>query len=155
MSLKKIVFYWGLVLIWMCVIFLFSSNPAQKSDNQSLFVIEMINKAANSLGFQGELLDDSWNYFIRKIAHGWEYAVLCMLLYLAVSALGFADKKLFLSALLICMLYAVTDEIHQMFVPGRAAKVMDVMIDTSGGFLGLVFMKIIEVLWHKKRIIRE
>lgn len=138
----------------MCVIFQFSSEPAKQSDTKSLFVIQEINKVANSFGFTGEFLDNNWNNFIRKIAHAWEYAVLCILLYLAVSALGIKDKKLLLGSLLICLIYAITDEFHQAFVPGRAARVTDVMIDTSGGFIGLVIMKIGES-FPRKKIIKE
>jgi len=155
MNFKKASFYWLLVIAWMCIIFLFSSKPAQQSDTQSLFVIQEINKLANSFGFQGELLDNNWNYFIRKSAHAWEYAVLCMLLYLAVSALGARGKKLFLGALLVCIIYAITDEIHQAFVPGRAARVTDVIIDTAGGFLGLIIMRILNDLWQKRRRVME
>jgi len=155
MDFKKAITYWLLVIIWMYVIFHFSSEPAKQSDTQSLFVIQVINKASNSFGFTGELLDNNWNNFIRKTAHASEYAMLCILLYLAVSALGVKDKKLFLSALLICLIYAVTDEIHQAFVPGRAARVTDVMIDTSGGFAGLIIISIGNFFSWGKKIIRE
>lgn len=41
-------------------------------------------------------------------------------------------------ALLICVLYAISDEIHQHFVPGRGAQVKDVLIDSAGASVGIV-----------------
>ncbi len=43
-----------------------------------------------------------------------------------------SNKKIILITVLICFLYAVSDEIHQYFVPGRACRMLDVIIDTSG-----------------------
>jgi VanZ family protein len=46
--------------------------------------------------------------------------------------------RLFLLALLICILYAISDEIHQMFIPGRSGQVSDVLIDSTGGLVGIL-----------------
>lgn len=43
-----------------------------------------------------------------------------------------------LLALATCIVYAVSDEIHQLFVPGRGAQVKDVMIDSTGAFAGII-----------------
>ncbi|MGE5472672.1 MAG: VanZ family protein [Ignavibacteriales bacterium] len=156
MDLKRVIIYWFLAIIWMSIIFQFSSKPAIQSDTQSLFVIQEINRIANNFGFKGEFLNNGWNYFIRKIAHTLEYAVLGMLLCLALSSTGIKDKKLFLYSILICLIYAVTDEIHQAFVPGRAAKVTDVLIDTFGGFIGIGLTSLLaHFKWHNGRIIKE
>lgn len=40
-------------------------------------------------------------------------------------------------SLLICILYAISDEIHQVFVPGREAQVKDVIIDSGGAAVGI------------------
>lgn len=48
--------------------------------------------------------------------------------------------RMFLITVAICFLYAISDEIHQYFVPGRACRVFDVLIDTSGSaFFCLVY----------------
>ena len=50
------------------------------------------------------------------------------------------NRKMFLITILICFLYALSDEIHQSFVPGRACRALDVLIDTSGSaFFCLVY----------------
>lgn len=142
MDFKKAINYWLLVAVWMVVIFQFSDKPAQRSDTQSLFIIKQINIIANNLGFKGELLNNDWNYFVRKAAHTCEYAMLGILLFLAFSSTGIVNKKLLVYTILICVIYAVTDEIHQAFVPGRAAKVTDVLIDTFGSLIGIGLIKV-------------
>lgn len=54
--------------------------------------------------------------------------------------------KLFKIALLICIPDAISDEVHQLFIPGRAGQVRDVIIDSAGAVVGisrsLVFEKL-------------
>ena len=70
-----------------------------------------------------------WDLALRKIAHAAEYAVLGALL---AARLG---KEL--PAVAIGIAYAVTDEVHQAFVPGRQGAVMDVLIDAVGVLIGV------------------
>ena len=75
---------------------------------------------------------------VRKTAHFTEYAVLGFFTYKAVSCDVKDRKKAVLIAQLISTGYASTDEIHQLFVPGREGKVFDVMIDSCGAFCGIM-----------------
>jgi VanZ family protein len=50
---------------------------------------------------------------------------------------GVKVKKSFIITFIFCFLYAVSDEVHQIFVPGRAFAIRDIIIDTSGAALGL------------------
>ena len=85
---------------------------------------------------------DEIHYLFRKCAHLTEYAVLALLLWRALRRpvkndsrpWGWREARL---ALGIVMLYATTDEFHQLFVPERTGLVSDVFIDTSGGAAGL------------------
>jgi VanZ like family len=70
-----------------------------------------------------------WDLALRKIAHGAEYAVLGFLL---VRALGHE-----VGALAAGIAYAISDEVHQSFVPGRQAAVLDVLVDTAGVAVGV------------------
>lgn len=74
--------------------------------------------------------DLSYDYPLRKVAHLFEYGVLFALLRRA----GLARA----SALVFCVLYAVTDEWHQSFVPGRRGAATDVLIDALGALTGLL-----------------
>ncbi len=77
-----------------------------------------------------------WDLVLRKLAHVTEYAVLAALLFRAFGG-GRApsrDRLLWLSCAL-AVLYAVTDELHQRFVPGRTPALADVVIDAAGAVL--------------------
>ena len=46
--------------------------------------------------------------------------------------------KMFLISILICTIYALTDEIHQIFVPGRGAQLSDIATDAAGAAVGIL-----------------
>lgn len=73
---------------------------------------------------------------LRKVAHASEYLILTILLIVALTNSGIKGKKTFIIALLICFLYACTDEYHQTFVNGRTGQFIDTLIDTLGGIVG-------------------
>lgn len=135
MKCKKIYLKWILVLTWMIVIFLFSSDPAVVSDEKSGFVLEMLNDLGVDLNSSfGELA----NFIIRKAAHFTEYFILYLLLFNALKD-KYSFRKALIMSLTITFLYACSDEVHQIFVPGREGRFRDVLIDTSGGiFAGLL-----------------
>ncbi|MDX6397444.1 MAG: hypothetical protein QOJ43_852 [Gaiellaceae bacterium] len=71
----------------------------------------------------------TWDLVLRKLAHGVEFAVLGALLLRALR-----DE---LPALVAGIAYAVTDELHQHFVPGRVGAPLDVLFDSVGVALGI------------------
>jgi VanZ family protein len=76
-----------------------------------------------------------WDTALRKVAHAGEYAVLGALLVRATGRAGLAVG--------IGVVYAVSDEIHQTFVAGRAGTPVDVAIDTAGVLVGvLLWMRV-------------
>jgi VanZ family protein len=77
-----------------------------------------------------------WDLVLRKLAHATEYAILGALLVRATGRPGLA--------LGLGVLYAVSDEIHQVFVPGRHGAPLDVAIDAVGVAVGIV-------LWQSTR----
>jgi len=69
-----------------------------------------------------------------------------------VLLLKFKDiNKKPLFAFLICVIYAISDEIHQLFVPGRTGQLKDVIIDSSGSFVGIAIVIIVIKLLEMKR----
>jgi VanZ family protein len=74
-----------------------------------------------------------WDLALRKIAHAAEYAVLGALLARAVRRPALAAA--------LGVLYAVSDEVHQAFVPGRLGSPIDVAIDAVGVIAGVVIWK--------------
>ena len=72
-----------------------------------------------------------------KVLHVGEYAVLGYLVARALGNYGLTKKKLFIRALALCVLYGISDEVHQMFVPHRFPSVMDILADGLGSSLGI------------------
>ena len=124
----------------MVFIFVQSALPGDLSGAESNVVVQAIVRLT---GADGAAL----SFFVRKAAHFTEYAVLGGLL--AVCVKDFAARRaaaapgfgrLFWPAWGIGALYAVTDEIHQAFVPERACAVMDMGIDAAGVACGVLIV---------------
>ena len=123
-------FSFTLLFIWMGVIFLFSSEGHDASSSRSDAVIHLIPHASH---WSHELL----TFITRKLAHSFNYFILGILMLNVVrDFVSQARRQVILSGLCV-MLYAVSDEIHQIFVPGRGPLVMDVLIDSVAGVLGI------------------
>lgn len=114
-------------LLLALVIFVFSSFPAEGSDAQSGFFVDTIMLVLPSVTNTHIITT-----IVRKTAHFTEYALLGFFVARAFYAY---DKKMIWSVA-TCIVYAITDEIHQMFVPGRSCKITDVLIDTAGIVFG-------------------
>lgn len=126
-------FKWVLVIVWMAVIFIFSSQTGDASDKNSKFVMYVFNLVGLDLNsFFGDLA----NFVVRKGAHFTEYFILYMFLYNALKD-NFSFKKALIFSIMGVFLYASSDEFHQSFVPERGPSFRDVLVDTSGGILGL------------------
>ena len=123
-----------LLIAWMVVIFVFSAMPAEASDEKSMLIVNILDSLG--LNTQGTLADLA-NHIVRKSAHFIEYALLYFFA-LNLMRYYFTFNKALLMSLAIVFLYACTDEFHQLFVPGRAGRFSDVLIDTSGGFTSMV-----------------
>lgn len=143
-------FFCVLAVLWMLVIFIFSSKPVEESNANSDAVEKVLGHATvsdfsekNEKEVQNFL--DKWRVIVRKAAHVCEYALLCFLIFFGLPS-GWNQKKKFLLAVCGAVVYAISDEIHQLFVPGRAALVSDVFIDLGGAVLGGVFAYVI-ICW--------
>jgi VanZ family protein len=75
----------------------------------------------------------TWDLVLRKIAHAAEFALLGALLLRALS-----DER---AALAAGIAYAVSDEVHQHFVPGRLGSPLDVAIDAVGVAIGVALWR--------------
>ena len=88
-----------------------------------------------------------------KLLHVSEYLVLAVLLARALNN-GIrrkASAALLLTAWGLCVAYAVTDEIHQMFVPGRSPDARDALADACGAALGLLTLQAAQRAWLRPR----
>ena len=150
---KKII-AWTLVVLWMCVIFTFSSQEATESKKTSgktlIKIASTISKDFKKLPPKKQMKKvEPYQKAIRKVAHFTEYAVLGILSYIAF--LLHKKKKIVLSATTLCILYAISDEIHQLFVKGRACRWYDVLIDTAGAMVGiLIIITLFKILKRRR-----
>ena len=109
--------HWLPAIIWMAVIFYFSSLPNLQSG-----------------------LPTAWDMILRKAAHIFEYLVLTLLIWL-----GLRPTKLFRFnklqiVFILAWLYALSDEWHQSFVPTRDGNLFDVGIDSIGIVIGIIIL---------------
>ena len=96
-----------------------------------------------------DALAEAIDYPIRKAAHMTEYAAMGILAFAFLAGYMQKNAKTYLTALLTAALYATSDEIHQLFVPGRAGKFTDVCIDTVGALFGLLVLFLLQKLWER------
>lgn len=137
-----------LAVIWMCVIFSFSAQTQEESGAVSEgFSYRVINTTGRILHLN---IDDARireianaiDHFVRKGAHMTEYAILAILLYIWLGRWQMQHIKTACLAAVLAVVYACSDEFHQLFVPGRAGRVSDVLIDSAGAVLGLALFLI-------------
>ena len=128
--MKKLIIKILLVILWMIVIFCFSNQKATDSTKLSNgFIKNTICKINTS-----ECKIEKFVKPVRKSAHFCVYLILGLLV---INCFG-VNKKYIIYSLIICLLYSIGDEIHQIFVSGRSAEILDVFIDTFGSFIGII-----------------
>jgi len=137
--MKKKHIDWILVIGWMIVIFMFSSQASEASNGNNKFVIYVFNLIGLDLNSIFGTLSD---FIVRKAGHFTEYIILYVLLYRALNKERKVNIKVFIGALLIVFLYACSDEFHQAFVPGRGPAFRDVLIDTCAGLIAFLIIYI-------------
>jgi len=128
---------WAAVIVWMLVIFNLSAQVAEQSNQLSTEVTEIVAGTVGKVKPDAEIDIRNLNHIIRKNAHFFCYLVLGLLAVNAFRRSGFIFLKSLIFSFLLCAIYAVSDEIHQMYVPGRGAQTADVLIDCSGAVAGL------------------
>ena len=141
--LKKVI-YWLLVLVWLVVIYTFSAHNGTVSTNESKSftstAIGTIAKTAQKMGMIEEIptgkeveqLVKKINPFTRKLAHFSIYFVLGLLIMMALTPYQMPLWVQLMLTILLCFIYAMTDEFHQTFVSGRNGTFVDCIIDTLG-----------------------
>lgn len=138
---KKILSYLA-VILWMTLIFYLSAQPVQQSNGLSKKVAEIVVETVEIVAPKVEINPRRANHIIRKNAHFFSYLILGVLV-MNVFRLSKINKvKSIIFALIFCILYAISDELHQLFVPGRGAQVRDVIIDTGGAVIGILLRTI-------------
>lgn len=147
---------WIAVVLWMALIFSFSMETAAESSASSggfiRSLLETFDNDFLTLSYDDQHAKiESLSYIVRKSAHFCIFGMLGILVTSAVSTYGLSLKKTSLFSLGICALYAVSDEIHQYFVPGRACMLRDMLIDTCGAACGIAAVSFLIYVVRKHR----
>lgn len=141
-----------LVIIWMIIVFLFSSEIGLDSSNTSgetiKHVLTTLKKDWNPLELENTV--ESIQPYARKLAHFTLYTIGGFFIYNFnknnKKVKQIKEENSYLNGITISlffgMLYAITDEIHQAFVPGRDGRILDVCIDSFGVLFGIYICRI-------------
>ena len=134
----------------MIVIFLFSSENANLSMNTSNSVKDLLLSFLSK--FAPESIIDFIDQYIRKLAHFTLYFLLGITTSNAINN-GFSFRKHLAYGISsgICIIYAISDEIHQYFVPGRSCSIIDIGIDTLGILSGILLVWVISLIFAYKK----
>ena len=137
MDVRNLLKYWLPALIWLGVIFL-ASTDLMSAEHTSRFLGPFLR------WLKPDVTADAIakvQLFLRKVAHLTEYAILAALLWRAVyrgTNLKTRMSTVFVTASVVSILIAASDEFHQSFVSSRTASAGDVLIDMIGAIIGLM-----------------
>ena len=132
---------WAFAVACMALIFHFSQQSGVQSQSLSDSVLSKI------FDLVGLLIPSA---VIRKLAHAAEFALLAILLFHALYQTCGRGRPYLSWGLTV--LYAVTDELHQILIPGRACRFFDVCVDALGALAGVLFCLLVLALWKKYRM---
>ena len=126
----------------MILIFMFSHQTGSESSGLSSQIV---------LWIQTYLHIPISEFIVRKAAHMSEYALLTLTLIYGFYKNQYPIQKIIIYSLIGTFLYACSDEMHQLFIGGRAGQFTDVLIDTCGGCLTIIFYYVLTKLKYKQR----
>lgn len=149
----KIILLLAIAIAWMMVIYKLSGMNSNNSNGKSTDIISIFIEdtldITNNYGITSSHPDEQKiqkasqliNAPMRKVIHASVYFVLAFFVMIVIDIL-FDHKKYFLSTFIVlalCILFAATDEYHQTFVAGRTGQLLDVIIDSLGAIVGILF----------------
>lgn len=152
---KRILCWLG-VAGWMGVIFWMSAQTGDQSGGASEAIVRWLVSVFYP-GFQQlsqvrqTAILEVCHTILRKGAHFAEYAVLSMLIANALQRYTLPKRLYWLLPVAGSAVYALTDEVHQYFVPDRACRLLDVAIDTCGAIFGMCLFAAILALGRKRK----
>lgn len=157
---KKVLLWLFMTLLWMAFIFYKSSQPYTVQDirpSLSNWMPQWLVDALPLIEFHynGQLITSTLPYdfiefLIRKAAHVGAFAVLAFLAIHTLRTLGWRRTTAVFTGAVFTLLYAISDEWHQTFVPGRSGHAIDVGVDSIGIVLVMIGYLIAGIMSHRK-----
>ena len=157
-TLKKKIIKGFIVILCMLSIFLFSTDNSSESTRKSnqviLGITNLFHKDLSNK--EKKKIIDMFFVPIRKMAHFGIYLVLGISFICFLREFSIPVLKLLLLSIFLTFLYACSDEVHQLFVPGRSGQVSDVLLDTIGASIGvglyyLLFRKKLKEIGYEQK----
>ena len=144
-----------LTIAVMVVIFMLSADNADESNAKSALISDsLIYRILSSFDWNEEQIEQIASvtvFIVRKTAHFSEYAALGFLLAGVCLSFGRQYGFAFAVSQTVASLYAVSDEIHQYFVPGRSCQFSDMLLDSCGAAVGIGVLLLIVWLIRRRR----
>ena len=158
---KKVLISLILVIVWMGVIFYFSSMESAESQGKSVGIVkdvihevDNITKASEETIKKHESIEflENANYYFRRCSHAFVYFVLSILVVNFLLQLHkYPLLKCNILSIIFCFLYACTDEFHQTLVKGRTGQFLDTLVDSLGAVLGSLIISFVYKLIMKNK----
>lgn len=141
---------YALLIIWAGVIFMLSSEGSDTSSGRSDAVVQTV----RSWGVGSDSETDVLTFLVRKSAHITAYFIFGVLAYNVVRLYSLSRAKKLLVSIGLVVAYAMSDEFHQLFVPGRSAELRDVLIDSVAGVVGVLLCYLV-VQWASAKSTKQ
>lgn len=126
---------------WMIFIFYMSAQTGGESGSLSERITRPVIDLLDHIFNYGEhyaVAFDRMEFVIRKCAHMTEYAILFLLIFFPLKRCAGVSWKAYMVGMIIAVIYAGSDEVHQYFVAGRHGCISDVLIDSAGAVTAAV-----------------
>ena len=140
------------LIFWLVLIFYLSAQPVHQSNGLSKKVTEVIIEKVEIFALKTNFNINRMNHLVRKNAHFFAYLILGILVMNVFRRSGMKINKGVILSLAFCILYAMSDEFHQLFVPGRGAQVKDVLLDSAGAVVGIGVYLVVKFIVNKVQI---
>lgn len=158
LKIQRIIFA-ILTIATFVTIFIFSSQNGDESGSTSRNftrkVIEILQIDEYLNESEKENLIENSQFIIRKLAHFTIYTIAGINMMGFINTYNIKKKNKIISVLLVGVIYAISDEFHQMFSGGRTPAIKDIFIDSFGVLIGIcVFIKLNKIVRKKSNKIR-
>src|SRR5699024_4908630 len=141
---------WIPIFVWMALIFYLSHKPASSSNELSTAVmVVFIHTISTFIPIHLNLC--IFHHFFLKISYFFLYFMIGLLVINALKRHVSIKWKFVALSLIICILYAISDEVHQLFILGRSGEMRDVFIDSTGSATGIAVYILLSKTFRKIR----
>lgn len=127
-----------LIVVWLILIFNFSSDNGAESSGMSEKLIKTVVSLVSDIESDSDEMNEiveKYSFPVRKLAHFTEYFILGVIVLNCLVTFG-VNKRTLIYTSLFCIIVAATDEYHQTFISGRSGNINDILLDSSGSLIG-------------------